>query len=254
MCSENLENFLFLFVYFSTRNHSARIGKIRIFGIQHFWHEIAARKNWRKTVATNESSRGREKEKEKERGREIGGHGTRRSFLRRTIHGISTDWHPPSPAICQNRRGACHSSLYCAIVNVKEERGKRRRGGKRRRRRKKEKQKWRSRDSPKRKTKKRRGSTILSPPYRGASSPRGTARAPCRALRVLIWIERDYAGTTRGEQPFCIKMSIKEASGRPLHRSKIRLLIVDPCAPTFPRWSPREFLFSDLSQADSRLG
>lgn len=32
------------------------------------------------------------------------------------------------------------------------------------------------------------------------------------ALRVLIWIERDYAATPCREEPFCIKMSIKELS------------------------------------------
>lgn len=68
----------------------------------------------------------------------------------------------------------------------------------------------------KKKTKKKKREKVkdvrryyLCPPCRAA--PRGNRRGTPRwALRVLIWIERDYAGTPCREQPFCIKMSIKE--------------------------------------------
>ena len=104
---------------------------------------------------------------------------------------ISTDWHPPSPAICQNRRGACHSSLYWAIVNVREvKEGERKEGG--RNERKKERKKGRKARRMDRRVRQKKdketrwihGDIISSIPW--YEFPRGTASTPRRALRVLI--------------------------------------------------------------------
>ena len=75
---------------------------------------------------------------------------------------ISTDWHPPSPAICQNRRGACHSSLYWAIVNVREvKEGERKEGGRNERKKeRKEERKESEKDGPEGSPKERQRNTL----------------------------------------------------------------------------------------------
>lgn len=166
--------------------------------------------------------------------------GTRRTFSKRATLGISTDWRPPSPAICQNRRGACHSSLYCAIVNVgevKEGERKKKRG-------------W-TEGSPKERQRNAGSTAILSLPYRRASSPWHNLGPPASTACVNLnrerlrgdsprWAAILYQNVDKGSQwstpaPACTSLAIYDPSSnrRPLHSvflliaSRISLLEFD---------------------------